>query len=121
VNPRKCYSIDPGLARANSISFSRDSGRRLENFVYNKLRRRNREISYYRASEAECDFLVKQNEQIRLAVQSCREVDDENMKREINGIRFAPAETGADEGFIITHNQEDKLDGIKLFPAWKWI
>lgn len=121
VNPRKSYSIDPGLARANSISFSKDSGRRLENFVYNKLRRRNKEIYYYRASGAECDFVIKQNEQIKLAVQSCWEVNDENIKREINGIRNALAETGADEGFIITHNQEDTLDGIKLIPVWKWL
>lgn len=121
VNPRKSYSIDPGLARANSISFSRDLGRRLENFVYNKLRRQNKEIYYYRATGAECDFLVKQDEQIRLAVQSCWEVNDENMKREINGIKNALTETGAEEGYIITHNQEDKLEGIKLIPAWKWM
>lgn len=121
VNPRKSYSIDPGLARANSISFSSDSGRRLENFLYNKLRRQNKDIYYYRTSGAECDFLVKNNEQIRLAVQSCWEVNDENMKREINGIKNALAETGAEEGYIITHNQEDKLEGIKLIPAWKWM
>lgn len=121
VNPRKSYSMDPGLARANSISFSKDSGRRLENFVYNKLRRQNKEIYYYRASGAVCDFLVKQNGQFRLAVQSCWEVNDENIKREVNGINNAFAGTGADEGYIITHNQEDKLEGIKIIPAWKWM
>lgn len=121
VNPRKSYCIDPGLARANSLSFSKDAGRRLENFVYNTLRRENNEIYYYRSSGSECDFLVKQNEQIKLAVQVCWEVDSENIKREITGIKNALAETGAKEGFIITHNQEDKLEGIKLIPAWKWI
>ncbi|HPT22537.1 MAG TPA: ATP-binding protein [Bacteroidales bacterium] len=121
VNPRKSYCIDPGLARANSISFSKDYGRRLENFVYNKLRRDNREIYYYRSAGAECDFLVKQNEQIILAVQVCWEVNYENMKREINGIKSALAETGAREGYVITYNQEDNLEGIKLIPAWKWI
>ena len=49
------------------------------------------------------------------------EIDNENMAREINGIKNAIAETGAKEGLIITHNQEDKLDGIDLVPAWKWM
>ena len=121
VNPKKNYSIDPGLARANSISFSKDYGRRLENYIYNKLRRQYNEIYYYRNSKEECDFLVKQNEQVILAVQSCWELNNENMKRELNGIKSALAETGAEEGLIITYNQEDILDGIKLIPAWKWI
>jgi len=43
------------------------------------------------------------------------------MTREINGIKDALAETGAQEGVIITNNQEDNLDGINLIPAWKWL
>lgn len=85
------------------------------------LRRETREIFYYKNLDSECDFLVKQNEQIVMAVQSCREVNNENMAREVNGIKNAMLETGATEGLIITHNQEDKLDGIELIPAWKWI
>ena len=91
------------------------------NLVYNKLRRENNEIFYYRSSGSECDFVVKHNEQIKLAVQSCWELNNENMKREITGIKNALSETGAKEGVIITRNQEDKLDGIKLIPAWKWL
>lgn len=26
-----------------------------------------------------------------------------------------------DNGIIITYDQEDELDGIKLIPAWKWL
>jgi hypothetical protein len=121
ANPKKSYCIDPLFAKANSLSFSKDLGRRLENFVYNKLRRQNKDIFYFRQSKTECDFLVKQNEQVVLAVQSCWELNNENMAREINGIKTALTETGAPEGIIITHNQEDKLDGISLIPAWKWI
>ena len=121
ANPKKSYCIDPLFAKANSLSFSKDLGRRLENFVYNKLRRQNKDIFYFRQSKTECDFLVKQNEQVVLAVQSCWELNNENLAREINGIKTALTETGAPEGIIITHNQEDKLDGISLIPAWKWI
>jgi predicted AAA+ superfamily ATPase len=114
VNPKKSYSIDPVFAKTNSLSFSKDLGRRLENFVFNKLRRDFGEIFYFRNSQAECDFLVKQNEQIVMAVQVCREVNNENMDREIRGVKNAMLETGASVGIIITQNQEDKLDGIDL-------
>jgi predicted AAA+ superfamily ATPase len=121
VNPKKSYSIDPVFAKANSLSFSKDLGRRLENFVFNKLRRGFSEIYYFKDSNSECDFMIKKNEQIVQAVQVCWEINNDNMAREINGIKNAIAETGALEGTIITNNQEDNLDGIDLIPAWKWI
>ncbi len=121
VNPKKCYSVDPVFAKANSLSFSKDLGRRLENFVFNRLRRDFSELYYFRKQNTECDFLVKQNEQIIQAVQVCWEVNNENIRREINGLKEAMADTGVTEGFIITCRQEDQLDGIKLIPAWKWL
>jgi len=121
VNPKKSYSIDPVFAKANSLSFSKDLGRRLENFVFNKLRRSFSEIFYFKDTSSECDFLIKHNEKIVQAVQVCWEINNDNMVREINGIKNALDETGAKEGVIITSNQEDKLDGIDLIPAWKWI
>ena len=96
------------FAKANSLSFSKDLGRRLENFVFNKLRRSFSEIFYFKDTSSECDFLIKQNEKIVQAVQVCWE---------INGIKNAMAETGAKEKVIITSNQEDKLDGIDLIPG----
>jgi len=121
VNPKKCYSIDPVFAKANSMSFSKDLGRRLENFVFNRLRREFNELYYFRKPGSECDFLVKQKDQIIQAVQVCWEVNNENMKRELNGLKDAMADTGATEGFIVTCRQEDQLDGIKLIPSWKWM
>jgi len=57
VNPRKVYSIDTGLVAANSISFSDDNGRLLENLVFLHLRRSYSEI-YYFSEKKECDFIV---------------------------------------------------------------
>jgi predicted AAA+ superfamily ATPase len=121
VNPKKSYAIDPAFAKANSLSFSKDLGRRLENFVYLKLRHDYSGIYYYKGGNSECDFLIKQNEQIVKVVQVCWEINNENMAREVNGIKEAMTETGAPEGIIITLNQEDNLDGIDLIPAWKWM
>ena len=48
ISPRKIYSIDNGLSSANSVSFSSDLGRMLENDVFLHLRRFYREIFYFR-------------------------------------------------------------------------
>lgn len=121
INPKKVYSIDPALSKANSLSFSKDFGRRLENFIYLGLRRRFKEIFYYRQFNAECDFLVKEKEQVGLVIQSCWEINNENQARELKGIQNALKDTIAKKSAIITYNQEDNLDGIDLIPIWKWI
>jgi len=121
ANPKKVYSIDPAFSQANSLTFSKDLGRRLENFVYLKLRRKYKEILYYKNVNSECDFLVKESGQVVLLVQSCWEVNNANNEREVKGIQNAMKETGCSNSVIITYNQEDRLDGIDLIPAWKWL
>jgi len=121
ANAKKAYAIDPAFAKANSLSFSQDLGRRLENFVYLKLRYSGHSIYYYRNHGSECDFLVKENEAISRLVQVCWELNLDNQDRELNGIRNAMAETGVNDGIIVTFNQEDTLGGIPVVPAWKYL
>lgn len=121
ANPKKVYCIDPAFAQGNSLSFSKDLGRRLENFVYIQLRRSFKTIYYYRSQTSECDFLVKDKEAVILAIQVCWEVTSENIEREIRGIKAAMEETGAVEGKIITHNQKDRIGGFDLIPIWQWL
>ncbi|WP_234364167.1 ATP-binding protein [Lunatibacter salilacus] len=121
ANPKKVYSVDPAFAKGNSLSFSQDLGRRLENFVFLQLRRKYKNIYYYRNQKSECDFLVKDREAVVLAVQVCWEVNSGNLDREIKGIKRAMEETGATEGFIITYDQIDYIDEIELIPAWQWL
>ena len=104
ANPKKTYAIDPAFAKANSLSFSRDLGRRLENFVYLQLRYSGNEIFYYRNENRECDFLVKGNELITSAVQLCWEVNNNNFEREIEGLKAAKKDTSVEKGVIITSN-----------------
>ena len=68
--------------------------------------------NHFKDNWPECDFLLKQNEKIVHSVQVCWEINTDNMAGEINGIKNALAQTGAKEGVVITHNQEDKLNGI---------
>jgi predicted AAA+ superfamily ATPase len=54
---RKIYAVDTGLRNAVSKSFSTDYGRIMENAVYLHLRRRSRELSYWRDA-GEVDFVL---------------------------------------------------------------
>ncbi|HPS84865.1 MAG TPA: DUF4143 domain-containing protein, partial [Bacteroidales bacterium] len=121
ANPKKAYSVDTGMARASSLSFSEDAGRMLENAVYIKLRRSGNNIFYFRDSRSECDFIVKENERVVAAIQVCSELNDDNLKREITGLKTAMEITKAKKGYIVSFDQEDEFDGIRVIPAWKWL
>lgn len=120
ANAKKVYAVDAAFAVSNSISFSKDLGRRLENMVYNKLRASINKIYYYRDNDSECDFVVV-NDEVQSVIQVCWDINIDNIDREIKGLKAAKKETGAKEGFIITFNQADNIDGVELIPAWKWL
>ncbi|WP_146199813.1 ATP-binding protein [Methanospirillum stamsii] len=123
INPKKVYSIDNGFIRANSTGFSEDYGRLLENLVFIELRKKYREIFYFR-EQGECDFLVKEKTKITKAIQVCYEVTGRNKERELKGLLEAMNFFELNEGFILTFQQEDEIiiDGKKVFliPAWKY-
>ena len=124
VNPKKIYTIDTGFALANSLSFSKDKGRLLENAIFLELRRKYKEIYYFR-EKGECDFVVKQGEEILYLMQVCTEVTPDNLNREVNGLFEAMVFFNKPEGLIITLNQDDILEKegrkIKLVSAFKWL
>lgn len=120
VNPRKVYAIDNGLVNANSLSFSKDKGRLLENTIYLHLRQTYSSLYYFREN-AECDFVVFEKDKCKMVIQVCEEVHRENKDREIKGLMEAMDFFKLKEGFIITKNQKDSLyvDGkkIRLVPG----
>ncbi len=124
VNPKKVYAIDTGFAKANSLSFSNDDGRLLENAVFLALRRSTPEIFYFK-QQGECDFVVRDKNQIVRAIQVCYSVDANNQAREVGGLREAMDFFNLDRGELVTLDQEDTLvnEGkqIDLVPAWKWV
>ncbi len=121
ANPKKAFCVDPALASANSLSFSKDLGRKLENYVYLHLRRSFKEIQYFQNKDSECDFVIKWNEEIIGAAQVCWELNSDNLQREIKGLKAALSETQAPKGVLLTWNQEDLLDGLTVMPVWKWM
>jgi len=124
VNPKKVYTIDSGFAQANSLSFSEDKGRLFENMIYLKLRREGKELYYFR-EKGECDFVVKEQQQVTTLIQACYELHPDNLQRELNGLKEAMDFFGLDHGTIVTRNQNDEfiLDGknISAVSADRWL
>lgn len=123
-NPRKVYAIDQGLANFSSVSGSPDQGSLLENAVFLEMKRKGREIWYFKGKK-ECDFICRTNKNKYSATQVTWNVDEQNEKREVEGLLEALNYLSLTEGTIITLNQSDKFrkEGktIHLVPAWKWM
>lgn len=124
INPKKMYCIDTGFAQANSLSFSEDTGQLLENIVYLALRRKHKELYYFK-DNGECDFIVKEAQDILHIIQVCAEIHSDNKAREVNGLLAALKFFSKTEGLILTLNQEDDLMindvKVRLLPVWKWL
>jgi hypothetical protein len=122
VNPKKVYVIDNGLADVNSVSFSSNKGRMLENCVFLELRKVGNQLYYFR-EEKECDFIVKEKNAITKAIQVCYELNEDNKKREIDGLLEAMEKFDLAEGLLLTYDQQDEFKIsdkiVKICPVWQ--
>lgn len=123
-NPKKVYAIDLGLFTENSVSFSEEYGRRLENAVYLFLRTQTKEI-YYFQEKKECDFVVFENGKLDKLVQVCYTLDAHNLKRETEGLLEAMNFFGLEVGYLLTHSQTDEFilenKKILVLPVWEYL
>lgn len=123
VNPRKVYAIDTGMINANTLSFTKDKGRLLENMVYLFLRKKNFDLSYFR-EQAECDFVVFEKGKCKMVLQVCEQLHNENRARETKGLLEAMDFFEMKTGIIVTQQQQDVLNfnnkTIKLIPAFQF-
>ncbi len=124
VNPRKVYAIDNGLVNANSLSFSEDRGRLLENAIYSYLRQKDLTLYYFREN-SECDFVVFDKSKCKAVIQVCEEVHSENKDRETKGLLEAMDFFDLKDGFIVTKKQKDSISvnkkTIELIPAYEFM
>jgi len=122
---KKVYCIDLALARTIGFRMSQDQGRMLENLVFLELKRRQKNIMYYK-NKSECDFIVKEGSVIVEAIQVSMQLDnEETKKREYRGLFEAMDEFGLDSGLLLTFDDEyeESLNGKKILikPVWKWL
>lgn len=109
--------------------FSLDRGRTLENIVFVELKRRGRDIFYYKGSK-ECDFVLREGSRTEQVIQVCIELYDPSTKeREVSGLIEAMDKFSLSEGLIITeHEEREEIVGknskkyhIAIRPIWKWL
>lgn len=107
-NPKKVYCIDTGFAKSNSLSFTKDEGRLLENLVYLNLRKKFQKLFYFRERQ-ECDFVVFDGKICQWVIQVCAILHADNRDREIAGLMEAMQFLEMESGFILTLNQNDEI------------
>lgn len=122
--PKKIYIADNGFKKIHGIDFSEDSGRLLENLVFIELKRRGKDLYYFKEKN-ECDFLIKEGTRITQALQVCFELNQNNRDRELHGLTAALTMFQLKEGMIITFDQQEELSvenkKITVIPVWKWL
>jgi uncharacterized protein len=123
-NPPKMYSIDVALSNSIAFKISDNKGRMLENVVLIDLKARDDKV-YYHKDKKECDFVIKKGNKIVEAIQVCYDLDEDNKKREIDGLLEALEKFKLKQGLILTYDQEDEIlvnkKKILVKPVWKWI
>lgn len=125
LNPRKIYIVDTAFESQIAFKYSENTGRILENVVFLHLKRKGKEIFYYK-KEKECDFLIIEKNHVLKAIQVTAFLTDEDTKkREIEGLISAMKEYNLKEGLILTDNNQDTLKindmNIIIKPIWKWL
>jgi len=124
VNPKKIYCIDNGFIKTNTVSFSDDHGRLLENMVFMQLRRMSHEI-YYFSEKNECDFVVFKQKKLIALIQVCWQLDQDNMDRELSGLKEAMDYFDLSKGYIITAHQSDSFvvgsKSVFAKPFHEWV
>ncbi len=81
---------------------------------------------YFHKDKKECDFILREGNQIIQAIQVATNLSEEGVKnREINGLTEAMSLYNLKEGIILTENEQERIevDGflIIIMPIWKWL
>ena len=119
-NPKKVYATDMGLFTHNSITFTNEMGRRLENTVFLHYRRKGQQLNYFKEKK-ECDFVVSERDKILEVVQVCYCINEDNFQREMDGLKEAMRFFRLNKGIIVTLNQRETYEegdtSIELIPV----
>lgn len=123
---KKVYAIDTGLVKHIAFHFSKKQGRYLENIVYLELRRRYKEVFYYKTEDnLEVDFLVREGTKIVLLIQVTESLNDPKVReREYKALNQAMEELHAEKGLILTQEKEAPdlaFPKIEVSAIYQWL
>ena len=119
ANPKKIYCIDNGLRNAVSFKFSKDLGKLAENLVFIELKRKEKEVFYWK-KKGEVDFVIKNKDQSLNAINITYTNDIK--KRETESLlEFKREFKKAKKLVILTKDLEKNEIEIEFIPLWKWL
>jgi len=124
LSEKKVYAIDNGLTNAVSFHFSADLGKALEQVVFWELKRRlsDRDTLFYYKNQFECDFIIQREETISAAIQVCYQLDEPKTKqREIKGLHQTSQNFKSVQGFLITYDNEEPIEGIQVISILEFL
>lgn len=126
LHQKKVYAIDTGLVNQIAFHFSKKQGRYLENIVYLELRRRFKEIYYYKTEDnLEVDFLVRKGSKIILLIQVTENLkDSKTREREYKALIKAKSELQVENAIILTQEEEPtdrEFPEIEVAPIYQWL
>ncbi len=125
LGEKKIYAIDNGLLNALDYKFSDDTGKTLEQTVFLELKRREKDVYFFK-EKSECDFIIKLGFEVTEAIQVTATLSDEKTrKRELRGLLECCKVLGLRHGLIITFDTAEELevDGVKvtIMPLYHWL
>ena len=123
----KVYIIDSGLINAYSPRSGGSIGRLMENAVFLELRRREKELYYFKDERGrEVDFVVVEDGIVSELIQVSYSLDEpETFEREVSALMSASEKLNCDSLTIINWERDDtiEVDGkrVRLVPLWKFL
>jgi predicted AAA+ superfamily ATPase len=122
LNLRKFYIVDTGYPTALGYEFS--IGKAMENCVMLELRRREKEVFYWKeygkTLGKEVDFVVSKNGNPQELLQVTYTGEGMHL-REVSALHAAREEMGTKSLTLITWDEHGEKEDIKLVPLWYWL
>jgi len=115
MSNKKIYLYSNGLATALVPVFGENRGKLLENAVFFHLRRLGRNISFLK-NRFECDFVLSEASEKAMAIQVTERLTEENVSREIGGLKKAMDHVGISQGIVVVLEEIHKRI-IKTLPS----
>ncbi len=125
-DPKKIYMVDCGLRTVSLVSEREDWGHLAENVVYIELRRRRKEVYYFKATK-EVDFIVTELGKPVEVIQVCYSNlnDLSTREREVNALMECLEAVKIQKGIILTrsyeHRETHKGREIAYVPLYQWL
>ena len=116
-NPKKLFIVDNGFNYIFNTSISNDYSKLYENLVFLHLRRKYKEIYYFKEKQ-EVDFFVPQD---NLLINVSYKIDDtKTFNREVTALKEAMEKLKIDKAYLIS-DEEKEIENIKVVPIWKFL